>query len=390
MAQMCSQGYCGKSLKIFFKKTRSSLCLQKQHRTTTMIKFDSLKIDASGSFDVSVSNDLTKIVFFKYSADNQIVIYDASTSTWLNIFVNKYQVLDAHWVREGVIFLKTTREDYILWNYNKEIEIAHLNAILYDFFFSEKEDYMIAQEPSCEHSRGKINVYNMKNFDLINSIEYPHYCWVEELMDDKLIFMGACHIYVYNLQGKVLYHEYNDEYGIESYTIYNQFFIKKTTKDDIIFTNMDDGKSFVHQDERYRCQTMITMPSESILVITDELESIRFLDLSNECKVLGRISDNSKMSIKVLTASSDDKKILYKEENCWQGNALYIIDIWSPVSRALQKYMLPILNSRHISLDTNKLLFNAIASSLSIGNRLYKNKIDQWLRCARKAIVENH
>ena len=242
---------------------------------------------------------------------------------------------------------------------------------------------------------GQINIYNTKTLDLINEIKSSCFCWVkgegsvETLVDDRFIVKSSSEVYVYDLQGKVLYHDDVCVSEIQSCTIYNQFFIKKTAKGDIIFTNMDDGKSFVHSDKRkrYLYQTTIAMPSESILVIADGSESIRFLDLSNECRVLGKISDNSK-SGRVLKASSDDKKILYKDN--LRFDALFIMDIWSPVGRALQKYMLPILNSRNISLDTRKVIFNAIASSLSIGNQLYKNKIDQWLKCARKVIVENH
>ena len=359
-----------------------------------MMKFDSLKINASSSFVVSVSNDLTKIVFSKRFS-NQIAIYDVNTSTWLNTFVNKYQVIEAHWVKYGVIFLRATCSEYVLWDYNKEIEIARfVNAAIKNCRFSKKRDFMIAEEPWHE----KINVYDTKTLDLVNSIKIP--CtylnavwfqvqnWVQTLADDKLIFMNSFEVYVYNLQGKVLYHENDKDSEMLECTISNQFLIKKKITGDIVFTNMDDGKSFVHSDKRYRYQTFITMPSESILVIADSLELMRFCDLSNECKVLGRISDNLKSSIRVLKASSDDKKILYNED--LQFNAFSIMDIWSPVGRALQKYMLSILKSRNISLDTNKLLFNAIASSLSIGNRLYKNKIYQWLRCARKVIVESH
>ena len=359
-----------------------------------MMKFDSLKIDAPRSFDATVSNDLTKIVFFKrYS--NQIAIFDANTSTWINTFVNKCrQVIGAYWVKEGVIFIEATCSEHFLWNYDGEIEIAHfIYAGLKNPRFPKKGDCMIAEDPW----RNKINIYDTKTLSLIDSIESPCYCWVQELVDNKLIVMSAFGVHVYNLQGKILYHDDVCVSEIQSCTIYNQFFVKKTAKGDIIFTNMDDGKSFVHSDKRYCHQTLITMPSESILVIadksvtiTDRMESVRFCKFSNECTVIGKIPcdlcDSKRATF--LMASSDDKKFLYREET--QFNVCFIIDIWSPVSRALQKYMLPILNSRNISLDTRKVIFNAIASSLSIGNRLYKNKIDEWLRCARKVIVENH
>ena len=110
-----------------------------------MIKFDLLKINTFCLFTVSVSNDLTKILFFKRRS-NQIVIYDVNTSTWLNTFVHKHQVIDAHWVREGVIFLKARFCQHILWDYDKEIEITNfIDATINGCRFSKKSDFMIAQ-----------------------------------------------------------------------------------------------------------------------------------------------------------------------------------------------------------------------------------------------------